>query len=105
MIPSVFSGGGGSVNSDTTIITIMQNTHAIAAGCWYVLYGRSHSIVGNAQNTSNAVNANPSPIVHIAACALARFHSSPTRNTTANGGAMKKNTRCSCTYSDSPCLL
>src|SRR5688572_796185 len=105
MMPSVFSGGGGFVSSDTTIITIMQNSHDTNAGCWYVLYGCSHGIVGNAQKTRSAVNAKPRPIVHIAACALARFHSSPTRNTTAKGGAMKKNTRWSCTYRLSSCML
>src|SRR5438067_6452584 len=104
MIPSVFSAGGGAVASDVTIMTAMQNTHDTNAGCWYVLYGFRNGSRGKAYSVSNAENGKPRAIVVIAAVALARRHNRPSVKMTANGGAMKKNTRCTCTNSGSVCV-
>src|SRR5882724_1452898 len=96
-MPAVFSAGGGAVSSETAIITIMQNIHAHNARWLKVLKFLSSSFWKSTQ-----LKMNPVTIVVSAAVPLARFHKTPSVNTTANGGAMKKNTVC--TFSKSVSL-
>src|SRR5437867_641262 len=87
MMPSSFSGAGGRVNNDTTIIAMTDAIQTTKVRFNQLSKGFKNNTCLNNTYSTNAVKGKPNQSTNVAAAAVARRQSTPTKKTAAIGAA------------------